>query len=847
MTQCVHYFTKQRQGAAAALRTLDVFALLLAAICHDVDHVGLTADFLGGTALDLLYNERSPMESHHLTTTFRILGHPKCNVLAGVAQADRKALRSSIVACVLGTDMARHAQFLTDFAAPSELPILTTSDDERELLMVGIIKAADIANVCRPFDVAMKWAVAIQSEWFGQAELCASLGRACAPFMKPVAQGAASAEQDLARARGQIGFIDGLVAPLYHVMAQKLPAAAAFRQRMLHNRHRYASLTMGITTAPPQLAPPEQPPAPYGAPPAAGSPGGVLAASAGRQRRLSIGSAGGGREGSSPTRKGKAAAADGAGGPPVLWLLDRHPTSRQMLCRLLIGAGYVVRCLPEEIDGWADEAAGEEEWGEMLGPAFASSSGGAGAAGNLQQSQSPEAMRAATGGGDGGPNSPKGGGWARRPVALVVHLEWAEVGTVVGVLRKRQGEAHRLAAAMQQLCVPLPPIVKLGRGGLPKGALIGKTMMLGLHSILPLPLQPPALLRALTLCAFASPTARTAIDAPSSRDAADHAKVVTQLPILHLPALAQQAAGSEAAALELAAGVVELLADVLPATRDRIDTLLAREEAEAADAAARHDDSTEDGAGARARADALASLRTHVAAVAAAAGHGGAARLVEAATALANGLPATVDDLDAALDVEMALRQVDADEEAAAEEANGGSFATRGAVSFRDRKDDPSSQLELLFSQVEGEAQTGQSALVQLCQHGWPEGAPFVQKWTPCDAARDTASFRSRRRNRCRLLDHVTVKGSSQPVRLYTYDYASAVPADLDYDLYKRQFEDALTKIEKGQWEHARRLLEWCEERWPDDEPRKVLHAFIERDGFTAPAGWPGYRPLTEK
>ena len=31
------------------------------------------------------------------------------------------------------------------------------------------------------------------------------------------------------------------------------------------------------------------------------------------------------------------------------------------------------------------------------------------------------------------------------------------------------------------------------------------------------------------------------------------------------------------------------------------------------------------------------------------------------------------------------------------------------------------------------------------------------------------------------------------------------------------------------------------------DEPRKVLHAFIERDGFTAPAGWPGYRPLTEK
>ena len=226
----LHEAAAQRGGA---LRTLDALVATSSSSPPSATtstDVGLTADFLGGTALDLLYNERSPMESHHLTTTFRILGHPKCNVLAGVAQADRKALRSSIVACVLGTDMSRHAQFLTEFAAPSELPILTTSDDERELLMVGIIKAADIANVCRPFDVAMKWAVAIQSEWFGQAELCASLGRACAPFMKPVAQGAASAEPDLARARGQIGFIDGMVAPLYHVMAQKLPAAAAFRR-----------------------------------------------------------------------------------------------------------------------------------------------------------------------------------------------------------------------------------------------------------------------------------------------------------------------------------------------------------------------------------------------------------------------------------------------------------------------------------------------------------------------------------------------------------------------------------------------------------------------------------------
>ena len=67
----------------------------------------------------------------------------------------------------------------------------------------------------------------------------------------------------------------------------------------------------------------------------------------------------------------------------------------------------------------------------------------------------------------------------------------------------------------------------------------------------------------------------------------------------------------------------------------------------------------------------------------------------------------------------------------------------------------------------------------------------------------------------------------------------SFLPADLNYDLYKRQFEDALTKIEKGQWEHARRLLEWCEERWPDDEPRKyaTLTVAVATSTALAPAG----------
>ena len=64
-------------------------------------------------------------------------------------------------------------------------------------------------------------------------------------------------------------------------------------------------------------------------------------------------------------------------------------------------------------------------------------------------------------------------------------------------------------------------------------------------------------------------------------------------------------------------------------------------------------------------------------------------------------------------------------------------------------------------------------------------------------------------RSRCRLLDHVTVKGSSHPVRLYTYDYASAVPPALDYPAYKRQFEGALAKIHVGICTEAHMEFSW--------------------------------------
>lgn len=59
-------------------------ACILAAAAHDVEHLGLTNDFLVASQDDLavLYNDRSPMENHHASRLFSLLKRPELNLLS---------------------------------------------------------------------------------------------------------------------------------------------------------------------------------------------------------------------------------------------------------------------------------------------------------------------------------------------------------------------------------------------------------------------------------------------------------------------------------------------------------------------------------------------------------------------------------------------------------------------------------------------------------------------------------------------------------------------------------------------------------------------------------------------
>ncbi|CAN0058830.1 unnamed protein product, partial [Choristocarpus tenellus] len=72
-----------RMGVRGLLTELEELALLLAGLCHDLDHPGLNNKYQVATSspLALRYNDHAPLEHHHLSIAFQIMRRERCNIL----------------------------------------------------------------------------------------------------------------------------------------------------------------------------------------------------------------------------------------------------------------------------------------------------------------------------------------------------------------------------------------------------------------------------------------------------------------------------------------------------------------------------------------------------------------------------------------------------------------------------------------------------------------------------------------------------------------------------------------------------------------------------------------------
>ncbi|KEG13908.1 cAMP specific phosphodiesterase [Trypanosoma grayi] len=210
---CQTIYTYLYKGAACEkLTELECFVLLVTALVHDLDHMGLNNSFYLKTEsplgiLSSASGNTSVLEVHHCNLAVEILSDPDSDVFEGLDDAERTSAYRAMIDCVLATDMARHNELLNLFLASMDRPYDVNDASRRQMVMDVLMKAGDVSNVTKPFDISRLWAMSVTEEFYRQGDMEKEKGVEVLPMF--------DRSKNTELAKGQIGFIDFVAGPFF--------------------------------------------------------------------------------------------------------------------------------------------------------------------------------------------------------------------------------------------------------------------------------------------------------------------------------------------------------------------------------------------------------------------------------------------------------------------------------------------------------------------------------------------------------------------------------------------------------------------------------------------------------
>ncbi|XP_037584311.1 cAMP-specific 3',5'-cyclic phosphodiesterase 4A [Cebus imitator] len=237
----------------AVFTDLEILAALFAAAIHDVDHPGVSNQFLINTnsELALMYNDESVLENHHLAVGFKLLQEDNCDIFQNLSKRQRQSLRKMVIDMVLATDMSKHMTLLADLKTMVETKKVTSSGvllldnySDRIQVLRNMVHCADLSNPTKPLELYRQWTDRIMAEFFQQGDRERERGMEISPMCD---KHTASVE------KSQVGFIDYIVHPLWETWADLVhPDAQEILDTLEDNRDWYYSAIRQSPSPPPE-------------------------------------------------------------------------------------------------------------------------------------------------------------------------------------------------------------------------------------------------------------------------------------------------------------------------------------------------------------------------------------------------------------------------------------------------------------------------------------------------------------------------------------------------------------------------------------------------------------------
>eukprot|EP01038_Epipyxis_sp_PR26KG_P010973 gene10973-14739_t len=222
---------------------LEVLALLVGALAHDVGHLGVNNNFLIQTRhpLAMAHNDQSPLENMHCVVLYEILGDSHVNIFSELTKEQWFDVRRIIIAVILGTDMAHHSEHISKaqlFAEVNGDEMLSfclghlnnvdclADSKNRVTILELILHCADISSPFKPFEVCQKWGEMVAEEFCLQGDREKEEGLLVTPMFD---------RSKMNLCNMQLGFIEFVASPLVISIIGIFPSLHRMGEMMVKN------------------------------------------------------------------------------------------------------------------------------------------------------------------------------------------------------------------------------------------------------------------------------------------------------------------------------------------------------------------------------------------------------------------------------------------------------------------------------------------------------------------------------------------------------------------------------------------------------------------------------------
>ena len=233
MQTCFTIFTQGKLKEKMKLNDLDIFSMLVGALCHDYKHPGTNNLYQINTRSKyaMRYNDTSVLEMYHLAQTFKELQHDKYNIFKNFSPEEYRICRRRMIDGILATDMANHQKVLSAAKAKAETfnikkgknfeKIFEENDekmvklyDSQQCILNMIIHTADISNPGKPDKISAAWTKRVYDEFFVQGDYEKKLGLEISNFCDRNTTNVNKA---------MVGFISFVVGPTIDTLTNLIP------------------------------------------------------------------------------------------------------------------------------------------------------------------------------------------------------------------------------------------------------------------------------------------------------------------------------------------------------------------------------------------------------------------------------------------------------------------------------------------------------------------------------------------------------------------------------------------------------------------------------------------------